>query len=306
MIITNWILFAILARFFMAATNVIDQYIARVFGNRRIVSAIVLQNVMAGLTVILIPIFFGLPPAIDGSALMWINLGVICYLCALYPYLKALQIDEARNVVPLFELTPILMMVFAFFLFGELMTTTQTILAIALVGAGFLFMWDFKEGKFKGKTFMLMMISAALMSLFFLSMRFTAQIYDPITILWLIDTGLFVSGLVMTIVYPRAIGNIKLAIASTRGKIILLELLNGALIRIISLCMIVALAAAPSTGLVAAFSGTQPVFVFLFALLAMKFSASHFKSFILDRDTKIKIVLLGVIVALSATIYLIV
>lgn len=305
MLLTNWILFAILARFFMAATNVIDQYIARVFGHRRIVSAIVLQNVMAGISVILIPVFYGLPPAIDGGALLWINLGVICYLCALYPYLKALQVDEARNVIPLFELTPIVMMVLAFFMFGETMTWVQGLLAVALVGAGFLFLWDYKEGKFKSKTFLLMMMSATLMALFFLSMRHTSQQYDPITILWLIDTGLFVSGIVMTIVYPRALGNIKLAIASTRGKIILFELLNGALIRIVSLCMIVALAAAPSTGLVAAFSGTQPVFVFLFALFALKFSATHFKSFILDTDTKIKIGLLIVIVLLSAGIHLV-
>ncbi len=287
--LTNWILFAILARFFMAATNVIDQYISRVFGHRRIVSAIVLQNVMAGISVICIPIFYGLPAAIDSSAMLWINLGVICYLCAMYPYLKALQIDEARNVVPLFELTPILMMVLAFFLFGETMTTAQTVLSVALVGAGFLFLWDFKEGKFKSKTFLLMMMAATLFALFFLSMRHTAQEYDPITILWLIDTGLFVSGIVMTIIYPRALGNIRLAIASTRGKIILFELLNGALTRIVSLCMIVALAAAPATGLVAAFSGTQPVFVFLLALFAVKFSATHFKSFVLDRDLKIKI-----------------
>ena len=54
-----------------------------------------------------------------------------------------------------------------------------------------------------------------------------AAIADPITIFWLAESAFFGASVAMLIVYPRALGNIKLALKSPRGTIIPLELLRG-------------------------------------------------------------------------------
>lgn len=258
--VTAWIIFAIAARLFMAMGKTIDRHIADAYGHRRIISAIVLQNVTAILSLCLIALFHGVPQNIDSDTVLWVNIGVVAYLCAHYPYLKALQKDEARNVIPLFEMTPFILAGWAFIVLGETMTPLQTTLALAMVVGGFLFMWDAKKCRFKALSFGLMLISSLLMALYFLAMRVATRAYDPLDILWMIESGFFMAGFVMLIVYPRALGNIKMALTHSRGKIILWEFLGGICFRLVSACMVMALALAPVTGLVAAFSGVQPLF----------------------------------------------
>lgn len=302
MLMSGWIIFALVARLFMAMQRTIEHHIDTHYGNRRIISAIVLQNITAGVSLALIACFHGIPSGIDSDTLLWVNIGVISYMCAYYPYLKALQRDNIRNVAPLFEMTPVILTLLAFLTMGETMDFVQMLLAVPLVGFGFAVMWDWKNGKMNLPSFGLMLVSAILMALYFLSMRIASHTYHPLDILWMIDSGFFMAGLVMLIIYPRSIGNIKMATTQVRGKIILWELLNGLIFRLVSVFMILALYLAPNTGVVAAFSGTQPLFVMAFAILLWPINGLKFDW--KDQQTRLKAIFIAAIILLATALYL--
>lgn len=51
---------------------------------------------------------------------------------------------------------------------------------------------------------------------------------DPVSVFWLAESAFFFASIAMLVVYPRALGKIKLALQSPRGTIIPIELLRGA------------------------------------------------------------------------------
>lgn len=301
MLMSSWIIFALVARLFMALNRTIDRHIDSHYGNRRIISAIVLQSVTAAVSLGLIAYFHGIPQGVDSTTLMWVNVGVICYLCTYFPYLKALQKDEIKNVIPMLEMSPFILSILGFFLLNETVNLAQILLSVALILCGFGFMWDWKNGTFKWRTIGLMALSSALLAVFFLSMRVASQTYDPMDILWMIDSGFFMAGLVMLIIYPRSIGNFKMATTQARGKIILWELLNGLVFRLVAASMILALSLAPNTLMVAGFSGTQPLFVTAFALLAWPVAGLTFDW--KDRATRVKAIFVAAIILLVIAVY---
>lgn len=301
----HWVALAIIARLFWACTNVVDQYIARAFGSRRIIAAIVLQNLTAIVSLILIAVFHGVPENVDSKLMLWVNVGVVASFCALYPYLRALQNDESRNVVPLLELVPVILILLAYFVLGETMSWTQILFSGVLIACGFGFMWDFNTGRFKTGTLLLMLASSFLFAVYYLSLSHVGKQIDPIDLLWLVDSGCFGGAVVMAIVYPRALGNIKAALASSRGRILWLELLNGVFLRLGILAIIFAFAMAPSTGLVAAFSGVQPVFVFVLSGVTALILHEHYEKITWNRDTIAKIGCLILMILAAAGLHLV-
>ncbi len=258
-----WAIYAVIARLFLAASNVIDQYIARAFGGRRIMGAIVLQNFTALVSVILIGIFNGVPLNVDSDTTFWIDVGVIAALFSMFPYLKAMKEEEPNHVMALFQTMPLILIGLAFGLNHEVMSLPQLACAVAMAVGGFCFFWDFKGKGIKPLAALLVIGSALLYAVYYLVLRYAGtKAANPLDILWMIDCGFFVSSLVMMVIYPRAIGSIKAALASSRGKILPLELLNGLLIRFAAICAIMGLTMAPTAGHFAAFAGLLPLFTF--------------------------------------------
>lgn len=94
----GWILYLLVSASFAALGLYLDRYMRGTFGHRRLVSAIVLQNLAAGLSLILIALLFGLPPKADFALVVWINIGVVASLIAAALYLKWFQSDKAQKI----------------------------------------------------------------------------------------------------------------------------------------------------------------------------------------------------------------
>ena len=196
--------------------------------------------------------------------------GVILFVALGKDPLAGLQmffVEPLKSGYALSELsvkaTPLILIGLAFGLNHEVMSLPQLACAVAMAVGGFCFFWDFKGKGIKPLAALLVIGSALLYAVYYLVLRYAGtKAANPLDILWMIDCGFFVSSLVMMVIYPRAIGSIKAALASSRGKILPLELLNGLLIRFAAICAIMGLTMAPTAGHFAAFAGLLPLFTF--------------------------------------------
>lgn len=131
-----WLFFALLAPFFFALTNHIDKILlARYFQHVKATTLLFYTIIVSALIAIGIVIF---KPSVLSipffeAGLMFVA-GVIYYF-AITPFIKALNIEEASRVIPLFQIQPVFAYMFGAVLFHESLGLSQ-VLAGALIIAG--------------------------------------------------------------------------------------------------------------------------------------------------------------------------
>lgn len=300
----SWIVYAILARFFSANVNIIDQYVARLFGERSILSLMIFQNMLLIVPVVLIGLVFGLPVDMTQGDFLWVALGLILAIAAEPFYFRALQRDEARNAIPLFELVPIMLMVLAFLFLGETMGIAQILLALIVIAGGFVFLWDFEKSHFHTGTFLLMLAASACYGGYQLCLRLADTAISPVHVMWLLDLGFVLFGLVMLPFHRRGIPDMRRAMETNGLRLVGLQLLGHSFGRAAIFCLAAGLSMAPAAGYFAAMSGTQPVFVFLIGALLGMILPHHYVRLAWNKDTICKAVTLIVMVAATALLHL--
>ncbi|HSW97373.1 MAG TPA: EamA family transporter [Candidatus Saccharimonadales bacterium] len=276
----NWIFFAILAPALWAITNLFDKYLLEKHIPN--INVYLFFTGSIGLVVLFgIPFFgFVLPP------LHIIIAGLVAgalFNYQMFPYFKALTIEEASRVVPIYQLSSIFVLVISYLIIHEKLTFHEFIAFPLLVLGGFLVSIKRIEGIFTLSKALWFMIGAAF--LYALHILLSKYLYLHITyyqgLVW-ISIGGFLS------VLPLLLGK------QTRKDVRLFfnkrPIIKGLMVgnELINLGAIVASQMALSTGpasLVAAFIGTQPFFVLLFTLITSIWFAK-----IVKEETKIHIV----------------
>jgi drug/metabolite transporter (DMT)-like permease len=298
----SWLALAIITRFFWAGCNVIDQYVSRYFGEDGIFSVVIIDNMTAMISLPVLFVLAGHGLALAPAALLLTVAGAVLSMVAIFPYMRAMQIDDAHNVAPLFELTPVFVMILAWALLGETMSLRQSAGALMIIASGFSFTWDFNHNHLKKKTLALMAAASLMYAVCQLTMRHVTQSEDPYGVAFYFTAGTVATGIVLALRRRQCAAAVVAAIRQSRGKILALTALDEAFSRLAFIGLLWAYAKAPTAGHVAAFSGTQPVFVFMLALVLGHVRPLHYKKLVWDRDMKVKMLLLPVMLIGAALV----
>lgn len=161
----SWIIFAILGPFLFTLNNFLEKYLVE----KKIKDpvAIIIFGEVIALTIGVLAISIKGFPSLDlFNVIILLTSGALLTYYQI-PYFKALAIDDASRVVPLFQLVPIFTLVMSFVFLKESLTAFQLIgFAILLLG-GFVLGNDKLEGAtFKPRpAFWLMVVSSFLYSI---------------------------------------------------------------------------------------------------------------------------------------------
>jgi len=170
----TWIFFALLAPFLFAVTNHIDKILlARYFTRVKPTTLLLYTSIASALitTVIIIfkPSVLNVP--LFNAGLMF-TAGII-YFLAIVPYIKALNIEEASRVIPIFQIQPVLAYTFGVVLFHETLSIQQILAGIIIVSGAVLINLDLdNRRKFKGVVFGLVALSCLFFMLESITFKF--------------------------------------------------------------------------------------------------------------------------------------
>jgi drug/metabolite transporter (DMT)-like permease len=157
----TWLLFALLAPFLFALTNHLDKILlGRYFANIKattllfytaIVSAFIALSIfILNPGVLTIPLF---------DAGLMFAAGVIFYF-AITPFIKALNIEEASRVIPIFQIQPVFAYIFGVVLFSETLSLPQALAGMVIIAGALLINLDLdNRRRFKGAVFGLVALS---------------------------------------------------------------------------------------------------------------------------------------------------
>lgn len=172
-----WIILTLMACFIWAICNYIDKHITerclpdmpRYYAFNSTSSALL----ALGITVC---VGFWLPPWPYVCLLLLSGGG---FVGMIYFYLKALKVEEASYVVPLFLLTPIWMAIWAYLFLGEALTGKDLIAFVVIfLGGGILAIQKFSKDLLQLRpAFWLMCVSTLFVSIMFVGFKYVSNLY---------------------------------------------------------------------------------------------------------------------------------
>lgn len=283
-----WVFFALASRFLWSGCGVLDQVLARAHGRHRVLSVLTLQ--LCAYLPFSLMAYFMLGGAVPWSP--WIALALLVYVGALLPYYKALQSEQAYNIVPYFELTPVFLTLLALTLRHEQLSPVQGAAAALVVGCGFAFAWDFKHGRVKGRILAMMAVSALLAALQQFCFKSASETVTAWAVAFYYTLGQALLGLVMLAGIGPARREVVRVVKATAGRTLGLAAGSGLLSFLAMASLVEAFRTAPSTPHVAALSGTQPFFSFLLAAVLGGLIPKHYEPFVMDRELRVKMLLI--------------
>jgi drug/metabolite transporter (DMT)-like permease len=286
-----WLFFALFSRFLWSLGGAIDQVLSRVFRQYKTLSVMALQNcAFLPLALVTYPFFSGLdlPPAF----FFWISLALAGQILGCIPYYQSMRAEQAYNVTPYMELTPVLLTLMAMAFLGERLTALQMAGGALVILSGFAFSWDFTYGKVKMRLFLAMSVASFFFAAFQIFIKMASEMASVWAVTYWFCLGRGAMGLAALAFMPRVRHSVVHAFHETAGKTVLLSLIAalGSILALASLTY--AFVIAPSTGHVAALSGTQPFFAFLLVVPLARFYPGHFEPLVRGRELKWKVFLL--------------
>lgn len=257
----EWIVFALLASVIWAIMNIIDKYIFTRWDLKPIVFLIFfsLIGLIAGIF-----IYF----AIGFGTLSIINIALGLLAGALFMfmvlfYFKAVKIEEVSRVVPLFEVSPLFILIFAMIFLGEVFTTITYIGILLLVSGAFLISTKSLSNFKLGKAFWFMILSVLFLTFNQIITKYLLGFADFWTIFSWTRIGTFLATIPIFIVYFSQFKGVFNKHGNKAVSVITFS-------QVLSLLGIFFITIAVSDGYVTlanALSSTQPFFVLIFATI---------------------------------------
>lgn len=178
------VVFSIIAMLLWATSNFIDKVLLSRFAKEGAVTSLMVFSGLIG--VVAAPVYLAfdlsalsLAPEIAGALFVAGLLNVIGIWC----YLYALNEDDASTVVPFMQLIPVFVLIFAFFILGESLTSFQLLMGGVVVLGGMLLSIDLKTSRIKWAVALWMVASAIFWAL-----------YEVIFKYFSLEQGFFITG----------------------------------------------------------------------------------------------------------------
>jgi len=286
-----WLFFALISRFLWSGGSAMDQVLSRAHCAHRTRSVVTLVY-CAFLPFAACAYYLSAGTHVPPVLFFWVILGLLTHLLALLPYYKCLRQEQAYNIVPYMELTPVFLTILAMSLRHEHLTLLQISAALLVIFCGFAFSWDFEHGRVKKKILAYMALSSFLFAVTQFCIKSASALTDVWTVTFYFTLGQACVGLLMLAAFGRVRKTILNTCAATSGKTIFLAL-GSAFMSFLGFASITfAFKYAPTTGHVAALSGTQPFFSFLLAFPLAHLIPGHYEPVVRGRELHWKLFLL--------------
>ena len=143
----NWLFYALLAYFLWAFCNIIDKIVVSKKHFKSSIGPAMLINLFYGMTFLIIP-FIELKIGSMFHLFLALLTGVFLFL-TIFPYYKAISLDHVSRVIPLWQLSPIFILLISMFTIGESLSYNQYLGFGVLLAAGFLISIKKAEGIFR-------------------------------------------------------------------------------------------------------------------------------------------------------------
>ncbi len=297
----SWIILSIIPAFFWSITNLIDQHLSRRFFINDAVGLQATTGLFTFISGSLIGLYiYGDYDISLIQAISFLVLGA-AYNVAYIPYIKALQLDEAKIVVPLFQLVPVFVFVLAWMFLEETVSLKQAIAGLFIIIAAIGIMYDFKGWQIKYKTLGLMMMSCFGIAALITVNRHIVQEthWLPVAALMMMGSGIFSASIFA--VNQKALKNTISLFKENSYKIIVFFIAMEFVGRSAMLLFQKALAIAPAAALVqVTLNGTQSFFIFGLTVLFAIATPSTIAKIDLNRTLAFH---LGCVAMMSTALY---
>lgn len=289
-----WIFFALISRFLWASCNAVDQTFSRAHTTEKTKSVLVLSCIFE-LPFGFFALYLAKDISFDLQVIQYLCAAIIAHLAALVPYFYCLQKEEAYNITPFMEVTPVFLILLSTLLNNESLTYVQLLGGVLIIGSGFSFSWDFKNSKIKTSVLWPMICCCLLFAVAQFSLSLAARHIDVWHITGFMMTGNGLVGVIVFLLMPKVRQSIMTAAKKTKGGTAGMAAVSNLFSFLALASITVAFATAPSTGHVASLSGTQPFFSFLIALVLARFVPRYYEKIIFNAELKVKLGLLAFI-----------
>ena len=259
------IIFSILSPAVFGVGNYIDKFLLEKHNIGYIVITIY-GGIFAFIAGLVIIAFNGFHPIDTRSLLIILASGFLTSIYLL-PYYKALSIDEASYVVPIYNFYPIFVITLSFILLGESLSFVQYLGSLIIVGAGFFLSVEKLNKKiFKLRpSFFYMIISSFLFSLAQVLYKFGVQEVSFLNTLPYEGFGIALGALSIALYrgnYKKFIGETK----SFKKRVFFFMGINESLYVLARYTGYFAISLIP-VGIVSVLAGFQPLFVLIYGIV---------------------------------------
>jgi len=281
----DWFFIALIPPIVFALSTVLDKIlITKHFKGE--VSVLILFSCLIGL--IILPIIFFIQPNVvlinPYYAIVTILVGVF-YVLYMFPYLEAMSLEEGSRVIPLFQLTPIIMGVLAFFILGETLTIQQIIAGALIIIGSIGISTKFENGAFlfKKKIVFLMVLACLLIALSRVIFKFVAIETDFWSTMFWEQVGFVLFGVIALALVPKYREQLFGFISKSKPKVAGLvagnEILNTTGIIVSGYASLLA-----PISLIGVINGFQPLFVLFIWIIITIFMPKLGKE-VIDKQT---------------------
>lgn len=202
---TTAVVITLLASFIWAATSHIDKYLLCKIdpATSSIKTLMVISSLVAG--GVLAPIWLIINKfqiRINISALSSIIIAVVLYLIATFLYLKALEKNDATNIIVMYQLIPVFSYILAWLIFNETLSLRQIIGGLIIISAAIIISLDFNSNVKNGKFVALIMMAASsfLCSLYYIFFEFAMQKAEYNIVSFWYQAVLFIIGSILILI----------------------------------------------------------------------------------------------------------
>jgi drug/metabolite transporter (DMT)-like permease len=263
----EWFIF-LLCPFLFSLSTLIDKYlVGRYF--RGDIGAMILFSSL--ISVITLPVIYFIHPAVfeieSISALVLIFVGFL-YILYLFPYLKALKIEDTSRVAPIFQSIPVFGIVLAFFILGESIPFFQLFAGglIILGSIGITINFGREKILFKKKVLFLMLLASLLVAFSGVVFKLIATENDFWVTLFWEQIGFVLLGVLIFAFIPHYRRHFLEVFKKNSAKVLALNLFNE-VINIIALSLLSFATLLAPIGFVWLINGVQPAFIFFFGFI---------------------------------------
>lgn len=260
-----WIILAVIAAFIFAICNVVDKFVLTKWVRQPFVPVIIMAfiGLIAGL---IVPAFHHLGYLSAVGILLSFVAGIMFILGSVF-YFKALQMEEVSRVIPLYYISPLVVMLFAAIFLHERLTGLNY-LGIILVVFGAIAISSKSLGQIKlGKAFPWIMLSVLGYVSNQVLTKYLLNFTDFWTIFFYIRIGALIGAIpIIYIYFPELIRTVK----QFGSRVVSLISLNESL-NIISVLLITVAISIGSVTLVESLQSVQQFFVLVIAIAVSVF-----------------------------------